>query len=44
MGKLAKVERKTIGLFIIENNENIFMMKAHFYNGRLPLDSKKQNK
>ena len=44
MGKLAKGERKTTGSFVIENNENIFTMRACFYSGRLALNSKNQNK
>ena len=44
MGKRGNGERKTSGSFVIENNENIFMMRACSYSGRLPLISKKQNK
>ena len=44
MGKLAEGERKTTGSFVTENKENIFTMKAWFYSGRLPLNSKKQIK
>ena len=44
MDKLAKAERKTTGSFVIENNENIFMMKPCFYGGRLPLNRKELNK
>ena len=43
MGKTAKLERKTTGSFVIENNENIFLAKACFCSRRLLLNSKKQN-
>ena len=44
MGKTAKLERKTTGSFVIENNENIFLAKTCFCSRRLLLNSKKENK